>query len=103
MLLGVDENVGRLLDFLDEQGLPENTVVIYTGDNGFFLGEHGMFDKRLMYEPSIRVPMLVRYPARGGPVDPTHMVLNNDIAPTFLDAAVRPAVPPCMGAACCRS
>ncbi len=88
-LLGVDENLGRVLDFLDKQGLAENTMVIYTGDNGFFLGEYGMFDKRLMWEPSIRVPMLVRYPAgvRPGRVDREHMVINNDVAHTILDYA----------------
>lgn len=87
-ILGVDENVGRLLDFLDQQGLAENTFVVFTSDNGFFTGEYGMFDKRLMYEPSIRVPMLVRYPAggiSGGRVDRDHMVINNDVAHTFLD------------------
>jgi arylsulfatase A-like enzyme len=85
-ILGVDENLGRILDYLDKEGLAENTIVIYTGDNGFFLGEYGMFDKRLMYEPSIRVPMLIRYPAaiRAG-VDRTNMVLNNDVAHTILD------------------
>jgi arylsulfatase A-like enzyme len=89
VLLGVDENLGRVLDYLDDNGLRENTLIIYTGDNGFFLGEHGMFDKRLMYEPSIRVPMLVRYPdaVKAGQVDTTHMVLNNDVAPTVLDFA----------------
>ncbi len=87
VLLGVDENVGRVLDYLDDEKLAENTVIIYTGDNGFFLGEYGMFDKRFMYEPSIRVPMLVRYPAgiRAGQVDTEHMVINNDVAPTVLD------------------
>lgn len=86
-LLGVDENLGRVLDYLDQQKLAENTVIIYTGDNGFFLGEYGMFDKRLMYEPSIRIPMLVRYPGgfRGGRVDNEHMVLNNDVAHTICD------------------
>jgi arylsulfatase A-like enzyme len=63
VLLGVDENVGRFLDYLDAQGLSENTLIVYTSDNGFFLGENGLFGKRLMYEPSIRVPMLVRHPA----------------------------------------
>ena len=89
VLLGVDENLGRVLDFLDDEGLRENTLVIYTGDNGFFLGEYGMFDKRFMYEPSIRVPMLVRYPAavRAGQVDSANMVINNDVAPTVLDFA----------------
>jgi arylsulfatase A-like enzyme len=89
VLLGVDENVGRVLDFLDKQKLAENTLVIYTSDNGFFAGEYGMFDKRLMYEPSIRVPMLARFPAgfQGGRVDHDHMVLNNDVAHTVLDYA----------------
>jgi arylsulfatase A-like enzyme len=94
-IMGVDDNVGRLLDYLDQQGLAENTLVIYTGDNGFFLGEYGMFDKRLMYEPSIRVPMLLRYPAmvKAGQVDSEHMVLNNDVAHTILDycGVARPA------------
>ena len=86
-LLGVDENLGRILDYLDKEKLAENTIVVYTGDNGFFLGEYGMFDKRLMYEPSIRIPMLARYPGgwKGGRVDSTHMVINNDVAHTFLD------------------
>ena len=93
VLLGVDENLGRILDFLDRQGLAENTLVIYTSDNGFFAGEYGMFDKRLMYEPSIRVPMLVRYPAgvKAGRVDNEHMVLNIDVALTALDYAGVPA------------
>lgn len=84
----VDENVGRLLDYLDEKGLAEDTLVIYTSDNGFFLGDHGWFDKRFMYEESIRVPFLVRYPkeVRPGTVD-EHIVLNVDWAPTLLDYA----------------
>jgi arylsulfatase A-like enzyme len=89
VLLGVDENVGRVLDFLDTNGLTENTVIVYTSDNGFFLGEHGLFDKRLMYEPSIRVPMMLRFPARvhAGHTDTNHMVLNIDIASTLLELA----------------
>ncbi|MFN2397647.1 MAG: sulfatase [Gemmatimonadaceae bacterium] len=89
VLMSVDENVGRVLDFLDRESLTENTVVVYTSDNGFFLGEHGLFDKRLMYEPSIRVPLLIRFPARAkaGLVDSSHMVLNVDVAPTLLDLA----------------
>ncbi len=89
VLLGVDENVGRLLDYLDRNDLTKNTLIIYTSDNGFFLGEHGLFDKRLMYEPSIRVPMLVRLPARVKPgrVDTRHIVLNVDVAPTILELA----------------
>ncbi|MEJ7813470.1 MAG: sulfatase [Gemmatimonadaceae bacterium] len=89
VLLSVDENVGRVLDYLDAEKLADDTVVVYTSDNGFFLGEHGLFDKRLMYEPSIRVPLLVRYPARvkAGQVDRRHMVLNLDVAPTLLELA----------------
>jgi arylsulfatase A-like enzyme len=92
VLLGVDESVGRVLDALDEEGAAQDTVVVYTSDNGFFLGEHGLFDKRLMYEPSIRVPMLLRYPARvkAGQVDTSHMVLNVDVAPTLLELAGLP-------------
>jgi arylsulfatase A-like enzyme len=85
---GVDENIGKLLDTLDELKLTEDTVVVYTSDNGYFLGEHNSGDKRAMYEESIRVPMLVRYPrlfAKGKTVD--EMVLNIDLAPTFLDLA----------------
>jgi arylsulfatase A-like enzyme len=89
VLLAVDENVGRVLDALDEKNVAAETVVVYTSDNGFFLGEHGIFDKRLMYEPSIRVPMLVRFPSRfpAGRVDSRHMVLNVDLAPTLLEIA----------------
>lgn len=99
VLLGVDENVGRLLDYLDREGLSENTLIVYTSDNGFFLGEHGLFDKRLMYEPSIRVPMLVRHPAtiRAGQVNRRHMLLNVDVAPTFLEAGGATGAPPMHG------
>lgn len=87
VLLGVDENVGRFLDALDKAGLAEDTIVVYTSDNGFFLGEHGLFDKRLMYEPSIRVPMLLRWPGGIAPgrVDERNFALNIDVAPTLLD------------------
>jgi arylsulfatase A-like enzyme len=89
VLMSVDDNVGRVLDYLDANDLTESTIVVYTSDNGFFLGEHGLFDKRLMYEPSIKVPLLVRYPARSAPgrVDRDHMVLNVDLAPTILEWA----------------
>jgi arylsulfatase A-like enzyme len=92
VLLSVDENLGRVLDVLDKESLARNTVVVYTSDNGHFLGEHGFYDKRLMYEPSIRVPLLVRFPARAkaGLVDRTHMVLNVDVAPTLLELAAVP-------------
>ena len=88
----VDENVGRLLDYLDQAGLAQNTVVIYTSDQGFFLGEHGYFDKRFFYEESLRMPFLVRYPPEiaAGSVS-KDMVLNVDFAETFLDYAGRPA------------
>lgn len=84
----VDENVGRLLDWLDENGLAENTMVIYTSDQGFFLGEHGWYDKRFIYEESFRMPFLLRYPKRvaAGSVN-TDMVCNVDFAPTWLDLA----------------
>ena len=84
----VDDSVGHLLDYLDEKGLAENTIVIYTSDQGFFLGDHGWFDKRFMYEESLRMPFLIRYPnqiAAGSVRD--EIVVNNDFAPTFLDYA----------------
>jgi len=92
VLLGVDQNTGRVLDYLDKQGLSENSVIIYMSDNGFFLGEHGLMDKRLMYEESIRVPLLLRYPARArkGYVDREHFALNIDLAPTLLELAGEP-------------
>ncbi len=88
-LLSVDENVGRVLDYLDKNGLAKDTVVVFSSDNGFFLGEHGLFDKRLMYEASIRVPLVVRFPARikPGQVNSLQMILNIDFAPTFLELA----------------
>lgn len=84
----IDENMGRVLDYLDEQGLARNTLVIYTSDQGFFLGEHGLYDKRFMYEPAFRIPLLVRWPeavSAGG--EPVELVQNLDFAPTMLDAA----------------
>jgi arylsulfatase A-like enzyme len=84
----VDDNVGRVLDYLETSGLAANTIVIYTSDQGFFLGDHGWFDKRLMYEESLRMPFLMRYPGaiRPGTVN-RDFVLNIDFAPTFLDYA----------------
>jgi arylsulfatase A-like enzyme len=81
-----DEAVGRLLDFLDENGLAENTIVVYTGDHGFFLGDHGWFDKRFMYEQAIRVPWIVRYPGKvkAGALS-EQWVVNIDNAPSVLD------------------
>ena len=84
----VDDNIGRVLDFLDRSGLARNTIVIYTSDQGFFLGDHGMFDKRFMYEESLRMPFLVRWPGQITPGTRSDaMALNVDFAPTFLDAA----------------
>ncbi len=84
----VDDNVGRLLDYLDAENIAKDTIVIYTSDQGFFLGDHGWFDKRLMYEESLRMPFLMRYPGvtRPGTVN-RDMVLNVDFAPLFLDYA----------------
>lgn len=92
VLLGADENVGRVLDYLDENGLSDNTAVIYTSDNGLFMGEHGLRDKRLVYEQAIRVPVMLRHKGRIKPqVNSSHMVLNTDFAPTVLEmAGVKP-------------
>jgi arylsulfatase A-like enzyme len=95
---GADENLGRLLDTLDELGLAEDTVVVYSSDNGYYLGEHGLGDKRSIYEESLRIPLLVRYPrlfGKGKVVD--EMVLNIDLAPTFLDLAGMPVPPEMQG------
>lgn len=84
----VDENIGRVLDYLEENGLADNTIVVYTSDQGFYLGEHGWFDKRFMYEESLRMPLIIRYPKEIKPaVNQTDMVMNLDFAPTFLDFA----------------
>ncbi len=84
----VDESVGRLLKYLDDEGLAENTIVVYTSDQGFYLGEHGWFDKRWIFEESLRTPLLVRWP---GVVKPesvnNYLVSNLDFAETFLEAA----------------
>ncbi len=87
-IASVDDNIGRLLDWLDEEGLAENTIVIYTSDQGFFLGEHGWYDKRFMYEPSLKVPMVVRWPGRVEPGSTEKALVQNlDLAQTFLDVA----------------
>ncbi|WP_457584917.1 sulfatase family protein [Ensifer canadensis] len=87
-IAAVDENVGRLLDYLDAAGLTDDTIVIYTSDQGFFLGEHGWFDKRFMYEESLQMPFLVRYPAGIEAGSTSHTIATNvDFAPTFLDYA----------------
>ena len=84
----VDDNVGRLLAELEAQGLADNTIVVYTSDQGWYLGEHGWYDKRWAYEESMRTPLLVRWPGHveAGSVN-TDLVQNLDFAPTFLDAA----------------
>ncbi len=84
----VDDNVGRVLDYLDKTGLAKNTVVIYSSDQGFYLGDHGWFDKRFMYEESFRMPLLVRWPGviKPGTIN-TDLVSNLDYAETFLDLA----------------
>jgi arylsulfatase A-like enzyme len=84
----IDDNLGRLLDRLDELGLTDTTIVVYTSDQGFYLGEHGWYDKRFMYEQSMRTPLLIRYPDRipAGQVADA-LVVNLDTAPTLLDYA----------------
>ncbi len=90
----VDDSMGRLYEALKEMGQLDNTVIVFAGDNGMFLGEHGMTDKRTMHDPSIRVPLLVRYPALVKPgtvIDP--MVLNIDLAPSLLEICSAPPLP----------
>jgi arylsulfatase A-like enzyme len=84
----INDNIGRLLDYLTEQGIAENTVVVYTADQGYFLGEHGFFDKRLIYEESLRMPFVIRYPKeiKGGQrLD--DFILNIDFAALLADYA----------------
>ena len=84
----VDDNIGRVLDFLDETGLSENTMVVLTSDQGFYLGEHNFFDKRFIYEESLRMPFMVRYPGhvKAGSVN-EDVIANVDFAPTLLEVA----------------
>ncbi|SHJ04118.1 sulfatase family protein [Pseudozobellia thermophila] len=84
----VDDNVGRVLDYLEESGLAENTIVVYTSDQGFYLGEHGWFDKRFIYDQSFKTPLIIKWPntIEPGSVE-NEMVQNLDFAPTFLEAA----------------
>lgn len=87
-IASVDDNVGRLLDYLDAKGLADNTVVVYSSDQGFYLGEHGWYDKRWMYEESFRMPFIVKWPGVGKAGGRTRALAQNiDFAPTFLDAA----------------
>ena len=93
-IASVDYNVGRFLDYLDESGLAKDTLVVYTSDQGFFLGDHGWFDKRFMYEESLRMPLLVRCPKKIKPGSVNNdIVLNLDFAPTFLDLTAA-GIPP---------
>ena len=84
----IDDKIGRLLDYLAEEGIAENTIVIYTADQGYFLGEHGFFDKRLIYEESMRMPFVIRYPKEikdGQRID--DIILNIDFAALLADYA----------------
>ncbi len=84
----VDENIGRVLEHLEKKKMLDNTFIIYTSDQGFFLGEHGWYDKRFMYEESMSTPLVMRYPQRMiGGLESDQLVLNLDIAPTILEAA----------------
>ena len=87
-IASIDESVGELLDYLDDNNLAHNTLVIYTSDQGFFLGEHGWFDKRFMYEESLQMPFLARFPEKipAGQINES-LACNIDFAPTFLDVA----------------
>jgi arylsulfatase A-like enzyme len=87
----VDDNIGRLMTYLKAEGLDENTLIIYTSDQGFYLGEHGWYDKRYMYEPSFGMPFLVRYPdgIKAGQTS-SELVQNLDVAPTILDFVGEP-------------
>jgi arylsulfatase A-like enzyme len=87
---GVDDGVGKVLDYLDSAGLAENTVVFYSADNGWYLGDLGLYDKRFMYEPGLRVPLLARGPGIKAGSTPASFVANIDLAPTFLDLASLP-------------
>ena len=87
-IASVDDNIGRLLDYLEENNLKENTIIVYTSDQGFYLGEHRWFDKRFMYEQSLRTPLIISAPdSKKGFVNKSDMVLNIDYAPTLLDYA----------------
>jgi arylsulfatase A-like enzyme len=85
----VDDNVGRVLDYLEETGLDENTIVVYTSDQGFYLGEHGWFDKRFIYDESFKIPLMIKWPnvIKPGTTN-EEMVQNLDFAQTFLEAAM---------------
>ena len=84
----VDENVGRVIDYLDKNGLADNTIIIYSSDQGFYLGEHGWYDKRWMFEESLKMPFIIRWPGKIKPGSRYKQLIQNiDYAPTFLEAA----------------
>lgn len=88
VIVSVDESVGRVLDYLDKNGLTDNTMIVYTSDQGFYMGEHGWFDKRFMYEESLRTPLIVSYPGHTKPGSVCNRLVQNiDYAPTFLALA----------------
>jgi arylsulfatase A-like enzyme len=87
---GVDDGVGKVLDYLEETGIADNTIVIYSADNGWYLGDLGLYDKRFMYEPGLHVPLLVKGPGIKAGSVPDQFVANIDLAPTFLDLAGLP-------------
>lgn len=87
-IVSLDRNIGRVLDYLDKTGLAENTIVVYSSDQGFYLGEHGWYDKRFMYEESLHMPFVMRYPKLIKPnTEVGDMIVNIDFAPTLLDIA----------------
>ena len=97
-VLSVDESVGRVLKYLDDEGLAENTIVVYSSDQGFYLGEHGWFDKRWIFEESLRTPLLVRWPGRTKPGSTNKDIVSNiDFASTFLEASGLPIPPDIQG------
>ena len=88
VIKSLDDNVGRVLDYLDEKGLSDNTLVVYTSDQGFYMGEHGWFDKRFMYEESMHTPLTMRLPCGLNKAGRhPQLVQNIDYAPTFLELA----------------
>jgi arylsulfatase A-like enzyme len=99
MMLAVDESIGRLLASLDAQGIADDTVFVFTSDNGYFFGEHGLtVERRFPYEECIRSPLLIRYPARFAPGKPVDQLVSMiDIAPTVLELAGQPVSPSIQG------
>lgn len=97
-IAAVDENVGRMLDYLEENGLAENTIIVYTSDQGFYLGEHGWFDKRFMYKESFRTPLMIKWPGTTAPGSSSDkMVQNLDYAQTLMEIGGIPAHPQMQG------